>query len=390
MSDNKQKIIFLNYGPYYGCSGVHIHFLANALVELGHDCTVFLPDDRGATEYFGKCLYPIHKFTEILTLPVEFFEGAVLHIWTPREPVRVPTAILRQRIKLPYIVHLEDNEILITGKHFGINTLQEQKIFAKNNPEAFEKFIETHPLHFEPFMRSSSGVTCIIKKLEEFVPEGVPRMTFWPACEEDFFNIPMERNMALRKAFEFDDDTYVIVYPGGIHEHNVQYFRELLLAVDQIVSSGISLKIVRCGIEYEYDDDTFALYQKHVLLVEDLDSSQLPRLMALADLLVQPGMPGDFDDYRFPSKSPFFLASGRPVILPHTNVAEKLKHGLDCFLMKKGDAAEIVKYLSMLIEHPELAKNMGIQGRATARKVFSWTKAAQSLLPFYEQARQNF
>ncbi len=391
MAGNKLKILFMNYGPYFGCSGVHIHFLANALADLGHDCHVFLPDTRGSNEYFGECNYAIHDFPSLVSLPVEFFEDAILHIWTTREAVRIPTAILRKRVKLPYLVHLEDNEVLITGRHFGINNLEEQKTFAKNNPEKFEKFLDTHPLYFESFMRNSLGVSCIIDKLQEFVPQGVPTMTFWPSCEDAFFNLSQERNIALRKGFEFDDDTFAIVYPGAVHHYNVQSFIELLLAIDRLNDEGFTVKLVRSGIEFDgYDEAILDLYRKHVLFVEDLNSSELPRLMALADILVQIGTPGDFDDYRFPSKVPFFLASGRPVILPQTNVAKKLKHGLDCFMMKKGDADEIVKYLKMLMGHAELAKNMGMQGRATARNLFSWEKAAKSLVPFYEDAKARF
>ncbi len=381
----------MNYGPYAGCSGVHIHFLANALIDLGYDCHVFLPSDKDAHEYFGKCNYTIHPFTEILSLPVEFFHNSVLHVWTPREVAREPTLVLRSRVELPYIVHLEDNEVVIAGQKFGLTSLDEQKEFAKAHPEKYENFIYAHPLYFETFLKNSFGVTCIIDKLKDFVPQDVPSMTFWPACEDAFFNMSLERHETLRKAFEFNDDTYVIVYPGTVHPHNAASFIHLLCAVEQLSHEGFSVKIVRCGLEsHEYDEHAIEMYNKHVVYVEDVHSVELPRLMALADILVQIGAPGDFDDYRFPSKVPFFLASGRPVILPQTNVAEKLKHGLNCFLMKKGDAEEIVKYLKLLMTHPELAKNMGEQGRATARRLFSWTTAAKSLIPFYEQAKERF
>ncbi len=387
MIDEQLNIMFLNYGPYSGCSGVHIHFLAKTLVNLGHKCTVFLPNTTGAKDYFGKVNYPIYSFGEMLDLPLDYFDNGVLHVWTTREPVRVPTEVLRRRVKLPYLVHLEDNEVLMTGQSINVFNFADQKTYAENNPQAFEKFLHTHPLQFERFMIRSNGVTCIIKELEEFVPQNVPRMTFWPACEEEFFNIPMQRHMALRNAFEVSDDTYMLLYPGAVHAFNVQHFIELLLAIDKLNEQGFSVKLVRTGIEYDaYSHEILELYKKHVIYVEDLSSAELPRLMAIADILVQPGHPGDFDNFRFPSKIPFFLASGRPVILPNTNVASSLTHGHDCFLTKTGSSEEIAKYLQMLMTHPELAKSIGTQGRATARKLFSWTKAAQSLIPHYKRA----
>ncbi len=390
MDSEKLKIVFINYGPYNGCSGVHIHFLANALVELGHECCVFLHITDRAAEYFGKPLYPIYKCSDIQHFPEEFFDDSVLHVWTTREAVRVPTAFIRKRNKRPYIVHLEDNEILITGQELGAATLQEQKKLVKENPNLVKNFILTNPLLFEPFMRASAGVTCIIRKLEEFVPEGVPRMTFWPACEESFFAISLERDLVARKICEMEDDTFVLVYPGAIHEFNGESFVQLLLAVEQLHKEGFSLQILRTGREdYKYDDATLELYKKYVVWAGEVEANELAPYVALADFLVQPGGPGAFDDYRFPSKIPYFLASGRPVILPNCNVAEKLQHGSNCFLMKEGSNEEITKYLRMLILHPSLAKSMGQKGRAASRALFSWKKSAQALVPFYRQALAN-
>ncbi len=390
MENEKLKVIFINYGPYNGCCGVHIHFLANALVELGHECHVFLPAVEGATKYFGTPLYSLYAFPQLRDLPTEFFDESVLHVWTTRETVRVPTAFLRKRNKRPYLVHLEDNEVFIAAKELGAETLEEQKNIVKENPQLLENYIQTNPLHFKAFMRSSSGVTCIIKKLEEFVPEDVPTMTFWPACEEDFFRIPLERDFAARHACDMGDDLFVLVYPGAIHEFTGEKFVQLLLAVDQLHKEGFSIQILRAGIEnYAYDEAALELYGKYVVWLGDVAAHQLPPFVALADFLVQPGSPGDFDDYRFPSKAPYFLASGRPVILPNCNVAEKLQHGSDCFLMKEGSCEEIAKYLKMLMLHPPLAKSMGQKGRATARALFSWQKSAKALVPFYRQALEK-
>ncbi len=388
MKNDKLKILFVNYGPYSGCSGVHIHFLANTLVELGHECHVFLPKTDGAQTYFGEAKYPIYAFREIFNVPIEIFQNALIHVWTTREAARIPILMMRERCKIPYFVHLEDNEIVIIEKEIGVPTLEKQKEFAKKHPEKFGKpYWVTHPLRFEPLMRASCGVTCIMKSLEDFVPQDVPRMTFWPACEEEFFKIPLMRDNAIREACNIAPETFVLVYPGTIHSFNIGYFVELLRAVEQLHNEGFSLKILRSGLEgSSYDSEGLELYEKFVIPMENLSAHQLPSLMILADILVQPGAPGSFDDYRFPSKIPYFLASGRPVILPDTNVAEKLQHGRNCFLMKTGDAAEIAKYLKMLMSHPELAQSMGMHGRAAARSLFSWTKAAQSLIPFYEQA----
>ncbi len=387
MVNGKFKIIFINCGGYAGCCGVHIHFLANTLVAMGYECSVFLLSIEGAAGYFGNENYALYTYNDLETLPLEFFENSIVHVWTTREIARLPTNLLRSRIKLPYIVHLEDDEILIAGRFLGVNTLAEQKAVVVENPQKYKVIAYTHPLHFEAFMRSSSGVTCIIKALETFVPQNVPRMTFWPACEQNFFEIPRQRNSEFRALCDLPDDTYVLVYPGAVHSYNGQYFIELLYAVHELAQEGFSIMIMRCGIEdFKYTAEALELYKKYVRYLPDIISKELPAFMSLADFLVQPGAPRAFDDHRFPSKIPFFLASGRPTILPDTNVAEKLRHGHDCFLLKSGKAQEIAKYLKILILQPDLAQRMGDNGRATARDLFSWPRAAASLIPFYKRA----
>ncbi len=387
MPNEKFKIVFINYGGYAGCCGVHIHFLANTLVAMGYECSVFLFNTKGAAEYFGTANYPIYAYADLETLPVEYFENSIIHAWTTRETVRHPTNLLRSRIKLPYIVHLEDDEIFITGKFLGAYTLAEQKALVQKDPQKYKKIVYTHPLHFEAFMRASSGVSCIMKTLEDFVPKEVPTMTFWPACEQSFFELSRQRDVELRALCGLTDETYALVYPGAVHSYNGPYFIELLRAVQMLEQDGFSMKIMRCGIEdFKYSAHEFALYKKYVVYLEGVVAHELPAFMGIADFLVQPGAPRTFDDHRFPSKVPFFLASGRPTILPDTNVAEKLRHGHDCFLLKTGDALEIAKYLKMLILQPDLAQRIGSNGRETARTLFSWPKAAASLIPFYKRA----
>ena len=59
-------------------------------------------------------------------------------------------------------------------------------------------------------------------------------------------------------------------------------------------------------------------------------------LLKSADLFVQPGRPGPFNDYRLPSKLPEFMAVGRPIVLPFANVGTRLRDGVDAMLLREG------------------------------------------------------
>jgi glycosyltransferase involved in cell wall biosynthesis len=103
----------------------------------------------------------------------------------------------------------------------------------------------------------------------------------------------------------------------------------------------------------------------------------------LGDVFVQPGGPGEFNDYRLPSKLPDFLASGRPVILPATNVGLHLRHGVDCLLLYRADAIEIADHVATLIKDKKLATRLASNARQFAINNFSWEVSAARLEEFY-------
>ena len=109
----------------------------------------------------------------------------------------------------------------------------------------------------------------------------------------------------------------------------------------------------------------------------------IPDLLQAADVLVQPGTPGGFDDYRFPSKLPEFLASGRPVVLPRANVGHDLVHERDALLLERGDAPEIAEAVGRLARGRELRDRLGAHGQEFAKRELTWSRAVDSLEGLY-------
>ena len=105
--------------------------------------------------------------------------------------------------------------------------------------------------------------------------------------------------------------------------------------------------------------------------------------IAAADILVQPGKAGAFNDYRFPSKLPMFLASGRPVVMPRSNIGRYLRDGEHCLLLGDGTARELARLLAGLAEDPDRRRRIGQAGREFAKNNFSWKKSAENLASFY-------
>jgi hypothetical protein len=121
-----------------------------------------------------------------------------------------------------------------------------------------------------------------------------------------------------------------------------------------------------------------------------LHREALPDLLALADVLVQPGKHDPFEDLRLPGKLPEFFAMGRPVLLPDTNIAGLLQDGVDAIIYRTGTPEEIAEKCLELFANPARARAIGEAGRRFAETHFDPKTQAAKLLEVYEAARDRF
>jgi len=135
------------------------------------------------------------------------------------------------------------------------------------------------------------------------------------------------------------------------------------------------------------------LPQDTVAAISDLGmlpKHELPDLLALADVFVQPGGIDPFEDLRLPGKVPEFLAMARPVVMPDVNIAHLFRDGLDAVLLRTGSAEEIAAKCVDLFSDPQRAGSIGRAGRLLAEKYFDVRSQARLLEDVYNTACGNF
>src|SRR5262249_56451444 len=113
---------------------------------------------------------------------------------------------------------------------------------------------------------------------------------------------------------------------------------------------------------------------------------EVPRYLRLADVLVQPGRPDNFNDFRFPSKLPEFFATGRPVVLPATNLGRFVRDGEEALVLQRGDALEIAAAVERVLDDDGLRVRLARGAREFAERSFSWSASAEKLRHLYERA----
>jgi len=88
----------------------------------------------------------------------------------------------------------------------------------------------------------------------------------------------------------------------------------------------------------------------------------------------------------FPFKLGEMLATGKPVLATKVgNVSNFLENGKNAILVEPDSVDEIVIGLKLIIENPEWAKNIGLNGKDVAFDFFNSDKISVSLRSFLTQ-----
>lgn len=376
-------VIFINYRDFQGPSGIHIFHLANALSDINITSTVLVPNKPESVKDFGKPRFKLMSFEQAEKNLLENSEADIIHAWTPRETTRWMTERLSHRFGIPYIIHIEDNEEVILASINLVSRIGRiwQRIQAPFNvkPEPLP-----HPKKYREFISKAAGATLLIDKLKKYVPSHVLRTVIWPACEEEIFSMPPEPDTALRERLGIPHQDIVITYPGNVHGANLQDVQDLYETIRLTRNRGLKVSLIRIGENHvRFRTDFSSLMGECIFELGDIPPKHIPSYIRAADILIQPGKPNLFNEYRFPSKLPMFLASGRPVILANVNIAYYLKHEYNAIILNDSRPEEMARAIEKLIQSPQKRALIGRAGREFARQHFSWLRTANSVASFY-------
>lgn len=378
------NILFVLYHDFSANSAVHVHNFANQLARSGHNVAVAIPDGDDTGSALGEQRYSVRAYHEIDENWTRAFPNGlppdVVHAWTPRENVRLFCEKVRSLCSALFFIHLEDNEELILEANLGSSF---ERLARAENMKLPGNL--AHPRNYRRFIAEADGVTMIMDRLEKFVPPAVPRMILWPGADTELF-FPRERDESFLESLGVPPENIVLCYTGNVHSANAREVRSLYLAAAILSREGIPTTLVRAGTDYcpfLGPDEKWARavsidlgYVKHV---------EIPRVLSLADFLVQPGANDAFNEYRLPAKLPEFFAMGRPVLLPSTNIGRFVRHGEEAWVLAKGDALGIVEALQALRADGQARLRLSTGALGFCREHFDWEKNAGTLERFYEQ-----
>ena len=380
------NVLFILYHDFTSNSAYHVHSFANCLNDSGCECAVAVPEYKRTILSIGtKPQYSHYEFRELVRSPLRFPDGRgpdFVHCWTPREIVRsfyesVPSL---QQAKL--VIHLEDNEWQVTarslkGRQIGLEKLRLLELDQLITPNL------SHPVRARQLLERAAGVTMIMRTLGDLVPPGKPSVEIWPSADEALFGarpIDWDRRQKLGIA----RNSTAIVYSGNVHASNAAEVRSLYLAVAILNREGFPATLIRTGRDFcPFLGHNDAWARKYSIELEFVDRSELPAILSMANLFVQPGKPGLFNDYRFPSKIPEFCAIGRPLILPASNIGLAMRHLEDAYVVPQATGTAIADAVRAIRANPQLETKLAAGARRFFVEELSWRRSASKLLDFY-------
>lgn len=342
-------------------SGYHVQLHAARLQDQGVDCVVASPDAHFAetTGDLRTCSY-----SQVLASRSQLFRDGrapdVIHAWTPREIVRQFVEKFRDTVNCRLVIHLEDNEEYLT--EVALN-----QAFAElaNLPLAeLDKRIPAHryhPVRGRRFLDQADGLTLIIVTLQRFNVRGIPSLILPPPVDERLF-YPRPLNRELRQAHGIPDSHCVLAYTGNVHQANKHEVAELYRAVDSLNQQGHPTHLLRTGLNGKNTNDVLKP-SNYVHELGWVQRERIPEVLAAADILVQPGDSGVFNDQRVPSKLPEYFAMGRPIIVSQSHISFQSPEYPVAYVLESATSNSIGEAITKIRQKNSVAENLSQAGR---------------------------
>jgi len=381
------NILFITYHDFSSNSAIQIHNFANTLVKIGNKCCVAVPTNK---ESVKECIGDDIRYTPLNYTDLDktklFPDGNgpdIIHAWTPRENVRKQCMILLKKFICKLVIHLEDNEDLLLENALATSI----ESLKKNPSKKLNRLIPdtlSHPFFYKDFINRADGITVIMDKLTEFIPQDKEYLILWPGVDKSRFN-PGTGNDDLKKELGLNKNELVLCYTGNVHGSNAKEVRSLYLAVALLNREGIPARLIRTGKDFtNFLGDNPEWAHKYSIEMGFIHHEKIADLLNITDCLIQPGKPDLFNEYRLPSKLPEFFIMGKPVILPKTNVGRFIQNHQEGLLLEKGDALDIVYKIKLIMADKDLNDRLSQGGHHFALKMFDLDTNTKKLNAFYK------
>ncbi len=185
-----------------------------------------------------------------------------------------------------------------------------------------------------------------------------------------------------------DDDTFRIIYIGGVSPH--RGLDVVINALSKLPNeNNVLLRIV--GARGHYASELAALSKnlgvdKKVELVEWIPLEDVPNAILECDVGIVPHKKHPHTDATIPHKLFQYMLASKPVIVsnckPLERIVTKTNSGL---VFNSGNPLNLAEKIGELVNNPTLCSELGTNGRHATMDSYSWENEGQKLVDLYDK-----
>ena len=290
------------------------------------------------------------------------------------------------------IYHFHDPELLFIGILL--------KIFTKASViydvhEDFPGAILTKEWIFFLLRNIISKIVCFIERVSSvFFDAVIVAGKDIPAHFPSFAKITLLRNFPFKKLAiktNIEDEKLgnspILIYTGGLNKD--KGIKELISAIT-FLKNDVLLKLIgRFDFPY-FEKECRNEASEKVIFAGYLPYHEMFSLLRKADIGLLPyhPIPNNFASSMGERNNKIFeyMAAGLPVIASNFPAWEKMLKEENCGIpVDPLNPKEIAKAIEYLIEHPDIAKNMGENGKRAVLDKYNWENESKILLELYKE-----
>lgn len=334
----------------------------------------------------------------------------IIHVWNPRTLASRVGLEVYVSTGAKLVVNYEDPE------HFHFDTMTapvktaqalrhvDKPFLTADDVEAFvaslnwhwilqqlprpDSGVFLHPLFYGLLNQLAAGFTGIwhpwVRRLQERFRKPTLLMPYATdfaqraSCEADI--------RAFKEKWNIPDGTLIFLRTGRTYDM-VDDQGVMFAAFAHVIAKRPDCRLILCGVDDQEEKTTRQIARfglgEHVIRPGFLQAERYAAVLDMADIVLCPGFPDDYNRYRLALKIIEYMIESKPMICYASGIGEDLVEGRDALLLDPYTPEHMSEQMLRLANDADLRNTLAHEAAKRAHEWFDVTTLAQRVHTFY-------
>lgn len=383
------------YFPISGGTGAYVYYLSDNLQKFGHNVHVVARDQKDSERIIngikvhyvsgsGNAITKYWKFSRAVSKKLKELNYQIgfdiIHANLPL----VPNFAIPDNSSKAIVCAVHSTwkgEALVTKRDNPNELNPNEKAMLRFNflLRSFEKKL----MHRSDALIAVSKYT--VKELTELYGINKKKIyVIYNGVDVEKFK-PRPNRIKLRQEFGLDKDKKIVLFVGRLYHR--KGLEILLHSIPSVLKEFDKVEFVISGTGFKKKESSLRTLAKELKIENSVKflgyvlDEKLPFLYSASDIFVLPAIYENFPFAILEAQS-----SGLPVVSTNVGgIPEFLVDGENGFIIEPGDSSQLNQKILKLLKNPELAKNMGRQGRKLTKENLNWKLITRQVIDLYQK-----